>query len=142
MALERTTCSRCGGSGEYSFNMKDGSRCYGCNGKGTKLTKRGAVAMQHLVHSMEVSFEQVQLGDKVGIKVMGGIWWVTVNELESSSDTYTIGGLRLNGEQYAHTGRGSDARFKRVLVEGERAQLIEAAEQFQATLTKQGKPRK
>lgn len=27
-------CNRCGGSGSYSFNQIDGSRCYGCNGKG------------------------------------------------------------------------------------------------------------
>jgi len=27
-------CSRCGGSGSYSFNQIDGSRCYGCNGSG------------------------------------------------------------------------------------------------------------
>jgi hypothetical protein len=28
------TCGRCGGSGSYSFNMVDGSRCYGCAGSG------------------------------------------------------------------------------------------------------------
>lgn len=27
-------CGRCGGTGSYSFNQFDGSRCYGCNGKG------------------------------------------------------------------------------------------------------------
>lgn len=27
-------CSRCGGSGSYSFNAVDGSRCYGCGGSG------------------------------------------------------------------------------------------------------------
>lgn len=27
-------CSRCGGSGRYSFNQIDGDRCYGCNGQG------------------------------------------------------------------------------------------------------------
>lgn len=29
------TCSRCGGSGSYSFNLRHGSMCYGCNGSGT-----------------------------------------------------------------------------------------------------------
>ncbi|MHC4296447.1 MAG: hypothetical protein ACYS7Y_04030 [Planctomycetota bacterium] len=29
-------CSRCGGSGEYSFNQMDGTRCYGCGGVGQK----------------------------------------------------------------------------------------------------------
>lgn len=27
-------CSRCGGSGHYSFNLRDGTRCYGCGGSG------------------------------------------------------------------------------------------------------------
>lgn len=27
-------CGRCGGSGQYSHNQMDGSRCYGCDGKG------------------------------------------------------------------------------------------------------------
>ncbi|KAF6565415.1 hypothetical protein G9G63_09670 [Paenibacillus sp. EKM202P] len=27
-------CKRCGGSGRYSFNLKDGSTCYGCGGAG------------------------------------------------------------------------------------------------------------
>jgi hypothetical protein len=30
-------CSRCGGSGNYSFNQIDGSRCYGCGGSGKQL---------------------------------------------------------------------------------------------------------
>lgn len=32
-------CSRCGGSGNYSFNMMDGSRCYGCGGFGAVAPK-------------------------------------------------------------------------------------------------------
>ena len=27
-------CPRCGGSGHYSYNQMDGTRCYGCNGRG------------------------------------------------------------------------------------------------------------
>jgi len=32
--LPHATCSRCGGSGRYSYNQTDGDRCYGCNGTG------------------------------------------------------------------------------------------------------------
>lgn len=38
--VERGACSRCGGSGQYSFNMMDGSRCYGCNGTGGYYVRR------------------------------------------------------------------------------------------------------
>lgn len=36
------TCTRCGGSGRYSYNQIDGSRCYGCNGHGQQLPKNRA----------------------------------------------------------------------------------------------------
>lgn len=42
--FETTTCGRCGGSGNYSFNLIHGSRCYGCGGAGQVLTKRGKAA--------------------------------------------------------------------------------------------------
>jgi hypothetical protein len=32
-------CSRCHGSGHYSFNQIDGTRCYGCNGRGEVMPK-------------------------------------------------------------------------------------------------------
>jgi hypothetical protein len=35
----RTACTRCVGSGRYSWNRQDGDRCYGCNGKGTVTAK-------------------------------------------------------------------------------------------------------
>lgn len=33
-ALTKFTCSRCGGSGRYSFNLMHGTKCFGCNGAG------------------------------------------------------------------------------------------------------------
>lgn len=33
----RGTCSRCGGSGHYSYNQMDGTRCYGCMGSGISV---------------------------------------------------------------------------------------------------------
>lgn len=32
-------CSRCGGSGRYSWNNFDGDRCFGCRGSGRKLVR-------------------------------------------------------------------------------------------------------
>lgn len=31
------TCSRCGGSGSYSYNQMDGDRCFGCSGSGKQM---------------------------------------------------------------------------------------------------------
>ena len=33
------TCSRCNGTGKYSFNLMHGTKCYGCNGTGQQNTK-------------------------------------------------------------------------------------------------------
>lgn len=35
--LEHRTCTRCGGSGHYSYNQIDGTRCFGCAGSGKML---------------------------------------------------------------------------------------------------------
>ena len=45
------TCSRCGGSGRYSYNMIDGDRCYGCNGAGVTLPKRYTKRLMHEVQA-------------------------------------------------------------------------------------------
>lgn len=33
----KSKCPRCGGSGHYSYNQMDGTRCYGCGGSGVKV---------------------------------------------------------------------------------------------------------
>lgn len=40
----KQTCTRCGGSGNYSFNMIDGTCCYGCSGSGFQMIDLAAVA--------------------------------------------------------------------------------------------------
>ena len=35
--MKKVTCTRCGGTGKYSFNLLDGDMCYGCEGKGYTL---------------------------------------------------------------------------------------------------------
>lgn len=40
----KTTCGRCGGSGNYSFNLRDGTVCYGCMGSGFQFVDLAAVA--------------------------------------------------------------------------------------------------
>lgn len=33
------TCTRCHGTGRYSFNLQHGTKCLGCNGTGVQRTK-------------------------------------------------------------------------------------------------------
>jgi phage/plasmid primase-like uncharacterized protein len=34
MANIQIKCARCGGTGRFSFNLRDGTKCYGCEGAG------------------------------------------------------------------------------------------------------------
>lgn len=43
-AFETRDCGRCGGSGHYSYNTMDGTRCYGCRGSGKVLTPKAKKA--------------------------------------------------------------------------------------------------
>lgn len=38
------TCRRCDGSGRYSFNTRDGDRCFGCAGSGKQIAQRASDA--------------------------------------------------------------------------------------------------
>ena len=156
MALERKTCDRCGGSGSYSWNQKDGSRCYGCGGSGEKLTARGQAAMDFLVRSMETSLDDLKIGDKV--RPFDSAPIVTVDKIELNVDYHGMGnghkisGVTAGGSRYDFGGPAvllnprtdkmvvQEYRFRRYLVSGEKAELISAAETYQATLNCKGEP--
>ena len=44
MTTTKCTCTRCGGSGKYAFNAKDGTVCYGCRGTGFQMVDLAARA--------------------------------------------------------------------------------------------------
>ncbi len=66
------TCSRCGGSGHYSYNQIDGTVCYGCGGSGKKLTKAGANARRIYEEALSIPAENVLPGMVMMVRVLGG----------------------------------------------------------------------
>jgi len=46
-------CGRCGGSGRYSYNLKDGSRCYGCSGVGKQMLAPSGLLQRLRVECVE-----------------------------------------------------------------------------------------
>ena len=46
-------CSRCGGSGHYSYNQRDGSRCFKCNGRGKIAHKLTAKLLKEVKQQVE-----------------------------------------------------------------------------------------
>ena len=65
-------CSRCHGSGEFSFNIQDGSSCFGCNGKGFVVAKKAVPAwtafMQAAKKLREKTWGEVQIGDVLKLR--------------------------------------------------------------------------
>ena len=51
----KQTCTRCGGSGNYSFNMMDGTRCYGCSGSGFQMIDLAAVAKKQAAAAVKAA---------------------------------------------------------------------------------------
>jgi hypothetical protein len=130
---EKEPCGRCGGSGRYSFNMIDRDRCYGCSGTGLRLTKRGRAAK---------AFADSMLN-------------IPICDLAGRSAIYidTLGGRRLR-----FTGAVEENGYFRPLFSGVPGNYslsrtmpvrlvpseadVAAIMNYQASLTKAGKPKK
>lgn len=135
MEYEKEPCGRCGGSGRYSFNQIDGSRCYGCGGSGLRLTKRGRAAKAFADAMLDVPVQDV--GDRKARYVD-----------RFAGRKYTFTGVEQEGEYFypLFNGKRSEKGFG--LGRGIKVRLIPTAEQieeiaaYQNSLTKAGKPRK
>lgn len=139
LKFERQDCTRCGGSGRYSFNQVDGDRCYGCGGKGVTLTKRGAAAHRFYVELTSILASEVM----VGMKLRGCGWKkFTVRTIETRSD----GSLSFNngGEGMKNFTWIVGPALKLQLLPRDDQQQIEWLNQalaYEATLGANGKPK-
>ena len=143
--FESATCGRCGGSGNYSFNLVNGTRCFGCGGAGVKLTKRGAAAKAFYIESQQVSVADLKPGMFVWDDMFGKVSkFLPVLEVKES-DSYAV----RNGVRYNYIniitkrcwhGVFADSKVRAVRDEAQRQEQLAAALAYQATLTKMGKP--
>jgi hypothetical protein len=68
VSFELTECGRCGGCGEFSFNLRDGTRCYGCGGTGKTLSRAGKAARkayEAIMAGMTHTYADVKPNDRV-----------------------------------------------------------------------------
>lgn len=135
--FEVKTCVRCGGSGRYSFNLMDGSRCYGCSGNKVVLSKRGAAARAYFLASLDYAVADLVAGDVVyteGAAVMSGKKWRILQNV-----TDLANGTRcLDFKHHSlHTG-GVVSAAKTLAVRDEK---LAAAIAYQSTLADNGKPK-
>lgn len=145
LKFERQICTRCGGSGEYSYNQIDGKRCFGCNGTGKQLTKRGKAALDYFHNMNMVRADQLTVGMRVSIRGYGKFNLIAVGYGCSGSSYLKDGkwmpNFGLKGKTMGYS------CFPETMIkvipspEAEREQLAKAIE-YQNTLTMAGKPRK
>jgi len=76
LIYETQTCSRCLGSGHHSFNLRDGTICYGCRGRKVQHTRAGTKAIEavraFIAARHTVPVEAVLAGDRVRVTRLGG----------------------------------------------------------------------
>lgn len=145
--FETKTCSRCGGSGQYSYCQMYGSTCFKCSGSGKMYTARGLAARAFLIASRTIKAGDVKLGDR--IKSSGTTITVQSCYTQLRSGSHTKDGvtvfcnhLYLNGTKYS-LGLFADTDVELILpTAAQRNAQIIAALDFQDTLTVAGKPRK
>lgn len=155
-AFETCTCTRCGGTGKYSYCQMYGDRCFKCGGTGKVLTKRGAAANAFLRSLRTVKACDVKFGDAVLFEGCPGFSRTTYFRVEtmhtqlrsgSSTDSATgevkvhnhlhLSGPTPKGEQHG-LGTFPDADVRLVPTKAQAAEQIAKAIAYQATLTKAG----
>lgn len=88
VTFETTECTRCGGTGHYSFNLIHGTTCFKCGGRKVQLSRRGAAACKAwdaLMAAMETPVDQVKVGDKVAYEPRR---WAIVTGLGTGAAKY------------------------------------------------------
>lgn len=148
LKFERQDCTRCGGSGRYSFNLMDGDRCFGCAGRGITLTKRGAAAQRWLKEKRQVEVSTLKVGDR--IKSGGLVFTIQKITQETHCSKSMVNGvwvdnppaLHLHGKTTGYVvGPTSKVELQPRTNDELIAQLTEALE-YEATLGVSGKPLK
>jgi hypothetical protein len=149
--FETKPCSRCGGSGSYSWNARHGSRCYGCGGRGWQHTKRGAEAARYLNEILSKPARDFVKGDLIWDAHTRKFYTV----VRSERDTGDNFGARMLGFDYEATerwgiestgtgwsGLDPDKRIRRGATGDEKTEARARALAYEETLTKAGTPRK
>lgn len=146
--FETQACTRCGGSGRYSFNLMHGDRCYGCGGTGTTYTKRGKAAKAMFHSLLERDADEITVGDNVlvssGAMGLGPDRWHFVSEIRDDAHNpgRKILTLKRNGKVACSYGTCPGLKLRCVRTEEERAAKMAQALAYQETLLASGKPSK
>jgi hypothetical protein len=79
LGFELESCSRCGGSGKYSYCQSYGTKCFKCGGSGVTITKRGGAAREFFNESLKRHTNELEVGHLV--QLTNG--WVKILRIEN-----------------------------------------------------------
>jgi hypothetical protein len=96
--FETENCSRCGGTGEYSYNPMDGRRCFKCAGGRFQFTRKHSAMARDLMNAIrsqkETTAQFIQAGDVIAhprqtIERNGKTYrpWIGVRSVEFQAGT-------------------------------------------------------
>lgn len=137
LGFEIEDCSRCSGTGHYSYCQRYGTMCFKCGGKKWVYTKRGQAARTYYDELCTVKGSELKIGDVihyVDVTFGGDVYGnkATVKGIENN-DISTDKVLFSNG---------INSTYRLIFKGEEKEKRLEEARKYQDTLTKQGKPRK
>lgn len=159
--LETVVCSRCGGTGHYSYNSMTGTVCFKCGGRKKVLTKRGSAANEFLRKLRSKQAKDIVAGEEIYTMVSvnlgtgGGTYGFmkVIDSRMAAADEAVKRMDQATGEfvPYAEWRIETDgatecveptALFRVRQTPEQAAATFAEAMKFQATLTKKGEPRK
>ena len=110
---DHETCSRCGGTGKWSYNYAYGNTCFKCNGSGVSISKKGERAkakVKKLVEALwNAKAKDLKEGDS--FRTQDGEKWRVAVEIKEAqgfkpelADQYMdVFNTKLNGTNFVET---------------------------------------
>ncbi len=154
ITYEKETCGRCGGCGRYSYNQITGDRCFGCNGTGQRLSKRGRAAKALADAMLDVPVQDVPQGQTAvyrdaltgkrvtfsGTRITGYTKSKSIRDTEwREVPNFALLMRQEDGSmKEASVGLGAGIKVRLIPTEDQIRQIAE----YQDSLTKAGKPSK
>lgn len=143
--FESEVCTRCCGTGHYSFNMVSGTRCFGCGGVGHKLTKRGHAAQTYINELRKAKVSDLKVGDLIRFDLDTVYCYERITSIEPSQyndGRITVNAIRTKTQEPIGFVAFATTPVTRGFTNDEKIAMREQALAYQATLTKQGVPSK
>lgn len=138
VTYETTTCTRCGGTGEFSYCQRYGTMCFKCKGKGKTLTKRGQAAA-----NFAESILRVPVHEAIGCLVWADSWGcrvkgVVVEVTKEGDADRTFHFQKRDGSFHDVSYGGANINVRKLAT----AEDIALIAEYQECLTKAGTPSK